>query len=226
MVVLEQLGFGPCYHMRNVLMDLENQLPKWEAAAEGNPDWASTFGDAQSTVDWPSARYYEQLMEAYPDAKILLSERDGESWVRSMRETVWGIFFGDTVMRHVSDARTCIDPLWRRYIDLMNGMNWAEGAAMAGDHQSDEGLIEIMKRWNESVKSTVPSDRLLSWYPKDGWEPLCDFLEVPVPDGPVPHLNDTRSFQEGITGGGLGLLNAWWDAREKPETGLHGAAVD
>jgi Sulfotransferase domain len=226
MVVLEQLGFGPCYHMRNVLMDLENQLPKWEAVQDGNPDWADIFGDAQSTVDWPSARYYEDLMEVYPDAKILLSERDGESWVKSMRETVWGVYFGESVLRHVSSARACIDPQWRRYLDVMNRMNWEEGASMAGDHHSDQGLIDIMNRWNEGVKATVPSDRLLSWYPTDGWEPLCEFLEVPVPDGPVPKLNDTRSFQEGIIGGGLALLNGWWDEREKPEHGLHGAPVD
>ena len=226
MVALEMLGFGPCYHMRNVLMDLENQLPYWEAAIEGNPDWDAVFGDAQSTVDWPSARYYADLMEHYPDAKILLSERDGQSWVKSMRETVWGVFFGDMVMRHVSDARACIDPLWRRYLDLMNRMNWVDGAAMSGDHHSDDGLIEIMSRWNEEVKATVPPERLLSWYPTDGWEPLCEFLEVDVPDAPVPNLNDTASFKEGITGGSLALLNEWWDQRERAKTGLHGAPLE
>jgi len=226
MFALEHLGFAPCYHMRNVLGDLENELPKWRAVEDGNPDWDDIFGDAQSTVDWPSARHYAQLMDVYPDAKVLLSERDGPGWVRSMRETVWGVFFGDSVLHHVSDARAVLDPHWRGFIDLMNGMNWDdETGALAGDTQSDEGLIAIMNRWNEEVKSTVPADRLLVWWPTDGWEPLCEFLEVDAPDEPLPHLNDTASFKEGVIGGGLAVVNEWWDQRERPETGLHGAQL-
>jgi hypothetical protein len=226
MVALEQLGFGPCYHMRNVLGDLENELPHWEAALAGKPDWDAVLGGAQSTVDWPSARFYADLMEHYPDAMVLLSVRSGDSWVRSMRETVWGVYFGDSVLRHVSDARACIDPPWRRFLELMNSMNWEDGGALAGDHHSDDGLVEIMERWNNQVRNTVPADRLLVWDPAEGWEPLCAFLEVDVPTEPLPRLNDTASFKEGIIGGGLALLNEWWDARERPTTGLHGAPLE
>ena len=49
MVVLEQLGFAPCYHMRDLLADLEKGLPLWEAVAEGKPDWDTIFGEAKST---------------------------------------------------------------------------------------------------------------------------------------------------------------------------------
>ena len=104
-IALEQLGFGRCYHMRDLLADLESGMPLWERAAEGSPDWEQIFGDANSTVDWPSARYYRELMDYYPDAKVLLSVRDSDAWVRSMRETVWGMFHGDSVLHHVSDAR-------------------------------------------------------------------------------------------------------------------------
>jgi hypothetical protein len=226
MVVLEQLGFAPCYHMRDLLADLEKGLPLWESVAEGNPDWDAIFGDARSTVDWPSARYYSELINYYPDAKVLLSVREGASWVRSMRPTVWGMFHGDSVIHHLSDARTVIDPLWRRYVALMQHMNWDEQTgAMAGDTFSDEGLIAVMDAWNETVKRTVPAERLLAWYPSDGWEPLCDFLEVDVPAEPVPQLNDTASFNEGIVGGALGALNAWWEQRERPDSGLHGATL-
>jgi hypothetical protein len=226
MVVLEQLGFAPCYHMRDLLMDLEKGLPLWEKVAEGDPDWEQIFGDATSTVDWPSARYYRELMDYYPDAKVLLSVRDGASWARSMRETVWAIFHGDSVMHHLSDARTVLDPLWQRYIALMDHMNWKEDTgAMAGDTSTDDGLIRVMNRWNDEVRATVPADRLLAWYPSDGWEPLCEFLEVDVPSEPVPRTNDTSSFREGIIGGAVGVVNEWWDQRERPATGLHGAAL-
>lgn len=227
MVALEMLGFAPCYHMRNLLGDLENELPKWEAVTAGNPDWEAIFGDSKSTCDWPSARYYAELMDVYPDAKVLLSVRDGQGWVRSMRETVWGVFYGDSVLHHMSDARAVVDPHWRRYIDLMTHMNWdEESGAMAGDTHSDERFAEIMDRWNDEVRRTVPQERLLEWWPTDGWEPLCEFLDVDVPDQALPNLNDTASFKEGVIGGALAVVNAWWEQREQAATGLHGAPLE
>jgi hypothetical protein len=225
MFALEQLGRGRCYHMRDLLADLETGLPLWEAVAEGNPDWERIFGDAHSTVDWPSARYYRDLMTYYPDAKVLLSVRGGEEWARSMIKTVWGIFHGDAVIHHVSDARAVLDPLWRRYTALMRHMTWNEGGALAGDTSTEAGLIAAMERWNQSVIDTVPAERLLVWNPSEGWEPLCAFLEVDVPAEPLPRLNDTTSFREGIIGGALEVVNEWWGARERPTSGLHGAAL-
>jgi hypothetical protein len=226
MFALEALGQGSCYHMRDLLVDLENGLPLWERVAEGSPDWERIFGSASSTVDWPSARFYPELMDYYPDAKVLLSVRTGEEWVDSMRQTVWGIFHGDTVLHHLSEARAALDPLWQRYIRLMRWMSWDEGTgALAGDTYSDEGLAAAMDRWNETVVRTVPAERLLVWRPGEGWEPLCEFLEVDVPDEPMPRLNDTMSFREGIIGGALDVVGDWWEARERPTSGLHGAAL-
>lgn len=225
-VALEQLGFGACYHMRDLLADLENGLPLWESVADGSPDWERIFDGANSTVDWPSARYYRELMDYYPDAKILLSVRDADGWVRSMRATVWGMFHGDSVIHHVSDTRAVLDPLWQRYTALMHRITWEDRTgALAGDTSTDAGLAAVMNRWNDEVKRTVPADRLLVWDPAEGWEPLCAFLEVDVPGEPLPRLNDTVSFREGIIGGALGVVNEWWDERERPTSGLHGAAL-
>jgi hypothetical protein len=226
MFALEQLGRGRCYHMRDLLADLETGLPLWEGVAEGNPDWRQIYGDAHSTVDWPSARYYRELMDYYPDAKVLLSVRGGEEWARSMAKTVWGIFHGDTVIHHVSEARAVLDPLWRRYLALMHHLTWEDGVgALAGDTSTEARLAAVMERWNESVRNTVPAERLLEWNPSEGWEPLCEFLEVEVPSEPLPRLNDTTSFREGIIGGALEVVNEWWGARERPTSGLHGAAL-
>jgi hypothetical protein len=226
MFALERLGLGPCYHMRDLLADLESGLPLWERVAEGSPDWERIFGGAHSTVDWPSARYYRELMDYYPDAKILLSVRDSGAWVRSMQETVWGIFHGDSVIHHVCKARAVLDPLWRRYTALMNRITWEEPTgALAGDTSTDAGLAAVMDRWNDEVRSTVASDRLLVWDPSEGWDPLCAFLEVDVPEEQLPRLNDTVSFREGIIGGALDVVNGWWEERERPTSGLHGAAL-
>jgi hypothetical protein len=230
MFALEQLGFGPCYHMRDLLTDLEAELPLWEAALAGDADWDAIFGGDRaigSTVDWPSAYFYRELIDYYPDAKVLLSVRDADAWVNSMRGTIWAMFHDHGApIYHVSEARASVDPLWRRYLDLMNGMNWAPGSgAFTGDHASDDGLAASMVRWNDEVKATVPADRLLAWNPAEGWEPLCEFLEVDVPAEELPRLNDTHAFREGIIGGGIASVNDWWDARERPTEGLHGAAL-
>jgi len=226
MVALEQLGFGPCYHMRDLLGDLEGQLPGWERAAAGDPDWDAIFGEAASTVDWPASRYYRELMEHYPDALVLLSVRPAADWVRSMKATVWAIFHGDSPMHHLNSARANVDDLWRRYLALMRRMTWEPGGALAGaDNESDAALAAAMERWNDAVVRTVPAERLLVWDPSEGWEPLCAFLGVGVPDEPLPRLNDSAAFTEGIVGGALEVLNEWWATRERPTEGLHGAAA-
>jgi hypothetical protein len=226
LIALEQLGFAPCYHMRDLLGNLEEALPLWERVVESDPDWEAIFGNAQASCDFPAARYYRELLEIYPDARVLLSVRSADGWVKSMRETIWPIYHGDSVMHHVSEARKIVDPNWDRFIRLMSHMTWNDGTgAMAGDHASDEGLAAIMERWNAQVKADVPADQLLVWDPAEGWEPLCEFLEVEVPEGPVPHVNDIAAFHEGILGGALTVLNEWWARRERPAGGLRGVPM-
>ena len=81
-IALEMLGFGPCYHMVNILSDLD-LVPRWADAFDTNVDWTAMFGDSQSTVDWPGSFFYRELVTAFPDAKVLLSVRDGAAWARS-----------------------------------------------------------------------------------------------------------------------------------------------
>lgn len=226
MLAFEQLGYGPCYHMRDLLGNLEQGLDQWEAVDSGQPDWDGIFGPAESCLDWPAARYWRELADYYPQSKIVLSVRDAEDWVPSMRETVWGMYHGDSVIHHVCEARALLDPLWARFMGLMRHMTWNPPAgALPGDTSSDEALAQAMVNWNQAVERALPPERLLVWNPRDGWESLCRFLDVPVPDGPLPRVNDTAAFREGIIGGGLGTLNEWWASRDRPANGLHGAAV-
>lgn len=229
MVAFEMLGFAPCYHMRDLLGDMEGQLPLWEAVAEGKPDWPAIFGDAQSTCDWPASACALELADFYPEAKVVLTVRSAEGWVASMRETVWPIYFGDSMMHHMCAARSVIDPLWRRYIAMLTKLGWEEGRgilAPADRTFTDAGLAAAFEAWNERVKSSIPAERLLVWDPKEGWGPLCEFLEVPVPDEPLPRVNDTNAFKEGILGGAIALVNEWWEQRDRPEEGLHGAQLN
>jgi hypothetical protein len=217
-VALEMLGLQPCYHMVNVLADLD-LAAQWRAAVDGNADWAHIFEGFQATVDWPGSFFYRELMEAYPDAKVLLSVRDGESWARSMRETIWGVLYGDMLIRHLSAARCVVDPKWRGYIGLMGEMWERSGLLNQGADTTAEWMSGAMDRYNDEVQASVPSDRLLLWSPKDGWEPLCEFLELPVPDAPFPRLNDSRQFADRIVDGALMALQAWRAQQQEQPVG-------
>lgn len=225
MVALEQLGFGPCYHMRDLLADLPTGLPQWGAVADGRQDWEAIFKDARSTLDWPSARYWRELAEHYPQAKVILSVRDEAAWERSMRETVWAMYFGPSVLHHLCEARAVLDPDWNGYLSLMRRMTWDPGAALAEAGREDPDFAAAMRNWNDEVRRSLPPERLLVWDPKDGWEPLCHFLGVEAPAGELPRINDTEGFKEGIIGGALEVLNGWWNERDRPTSGLHGASL-
>jgi hypothetical protein len=207
-VALEILGLGPCYHMVNVLGDL-SEAPKWRRAVEGDGDWQEIFGEFQATVDWPGSYFYKELIEVYPDAKVLLSVRDGDSWAASMRDTIWGIFYGDILIRDLSNARAKVDPDWAGYLDMMREMWRRSGLMPGGLETTPEAMAEAMDRYHDEVQRTVPSERLLVWSVTDGWEPLCDFLDVDVPDMPFPHLNDSKEFNERVIDGSLQVLSEW-----------------
>ena len=89
-VALEELGVGPCYHMVEVLWGDTSRLPLWQAAANGEAtDWKAVFDGFESTVDWPGCTFYEPLMEVFPDAKVLLTVRDPESWYESAKNSIY-----------------------------------------------------------------------------------------------------------------------------------------
>src|SRR4028118_1909160 len=86
---LEEVGFGACYHMIELLGHPE-QVHFWEAASRGEPvHWDALFAGYQSIVDYPGCRYYRTLMEHYPDAKVVLTVRDPDRWYESTRETIY-----------------------------------------------------------------------------------------------------------------------------------------
>ncbi len=208
-IALEMLGFGPCYHMVNILSDLD-LVPRWAEAFDTNVDWNAIFGDSQSTVDWPGSFFYRELVTAFPDAKVLLSVRDGASWARSMGNTIWDVFYGDSLQRYMSEARARVDPRWQNYIDLLTAM-WRKSGLLGtleGEFDADE-MARAMEEHNEAVRQFVPKDRLLEWSPRDGWEPLCAFLEVPVPQAPLPHVNDSATFAGRIIDASLDAVTRW-----------------
>lgn len=207
-VALEMLGVQPCYHWVNVIADLD-QVGVWDSAMDGGADWDEVFAGFQATVDWPGGYFWRELMERYPDAKVLLSVRDAEKWEPSFRETIWNMCFGEEVLNLVSRARAQIDPQWDRYLKLVDRMFWGEQGTFAAGHETPAQMIEQFERHNQLVQANVPAERLLVWSVTEGWEPLCEFLGVPVPDEPLPHVNDRETFLGRVIDGALAKLGEW-----------------
>jgi hypothetical protein len=207
-VALEMIGLGPCYHMVDVLADLD-QAALWQRALDGDARWDEIFAAYDSTVDWPGGYFYRELMDFYPEAKILLSVREPGSWERSMRETVWAVRHGESLIRLLSSAQAHVNPRWRGFLDMIDRLVWEGKGTFASGHAEPKQLIDTMSRHNEEVKRVVPRERLLVWSADEGWEPLCEFLELPVPDAPFPHVNDRTEFLNRIIDGSLQALTEW-----------------
>jgi hypothetical protein len=207
-LALEMLGLGPCYHMVDVIADLD-QAQLWEQALDGEQPWSQILGSFNSTVDWPGGYFYRDLMDFYPEAKVVLSVRDPQGWERSMRQTVWAVRHGESLIRLLSSAQAHVDPRWRAFLKMIDRLVWEGQGTFADGHAEPHQLIDAMHRHNEQVTRDVPAERLLVWSVEEGWEPLCEFLELPVPDAPFPRVNDRTEFLNRIIDGSLAALGEW-----------------
>jgi Sulfotransferase domain len=207
-VALEMLGLGPCYHMVDVLADLD-QAALWERALDGEAPWPELLDGFNSIVDWPGGYFYRELMDAYPDAKVLLSVREPEAWERSMRQTVWAVRHGESLIRLLSSAQALVNPQWQAFLNMIDRLVWEGEGTFATGHAEPQQLIDTMNRHSEEVKRNVPPERLLVWSVTEGWKPLCDFLGLPVPEEPFPQVNDSKEFLNRVIDGSLQALSEW-----------------
>ena len=180
-LALDQLGLGPCYHMIEVLKN--PAAPAWwEAVADGErADWEKIFEGYRATVDWPSATFYKALADAYPEAKVILTVRDPAAWFASTQATIFALGFtiAPTTPWETMVAKVVGDMFDRRMHDR--------------DH-----VIGVYERHNAEVRAAIAPERLLDYDVASGWGPLCDFLGVAAPEGPMPKANSTEEFQARI----------------------------
>ncbi|TPX36836.1 hypothetical protein SeMB42_g07017 [Synchytrium endobioticum] len=195
-VALEQLGFGKCYHMLEVFQH-PNDAQVFADAWDGKEvDWSAFFEQRgyYAAVDYPVCMYLEQLMKAYPDAKVILSVRDPGKWHDSVMQTIWR---ANEVFKSW-ESRLFSMPFGLR-IATSPGLHDLYDFKGTGKPVSDrENAIKEFNKWTEHVKKVVPKDRLLVFEVKEGWAPLCKFLGVPVPLKEFPNVNDSKQFASRI----------------------------
>jgi hypothetical protein len=177
---LEKLGFGKCYHMVEILKKLRHMKHWAEIMQGGKAEWDTLFKDYQAALDWPVAAYYKDLMTIYPQAKVILTVRDPHSWHRSVMTTLY-----QAQRRSLVRFARIIPPLYR----FLNGMENSIWQNVFQNKLEDKAhAINVFNNHIEEVNRVVPPERLLIFEARQGWEPLCSFLNVPVPVGqPYPH---------------------------------------
>jgi hypothetical protein len=132
-----------------------------------------------AVVDWPGASFWPELLDANPDALVILSVRGAEEWYRSASNT---IFIGlDRLSRDPGSWMATVRTLLKdRFCDRFD-----DPAAM----------MAAFERHNDAVRAAVPPERLLEWRASDGWKPICSRLGLAVPEDSFPLTNTTSEFQ-------------------------------
>jgi hypothetical protein len=189
-VALDRLGFGPCLHMFEV-MGSPDLSRRWGAIADrpaAEVDWPDLMAGWRSSVDWPAAFFWRDLADAFPEARILLTVREPRGWYRSIRDTI----FREGHERLDGEGAA---PHLGALIPLLDRLHRAHFGGGFGQTPDERTAVAAFERHTDRVCAEVPADRLLVYRCGDGWEPLCAFLGVPVPDAPFPHLNDTAAMR-------------------------------
>jgi len=212
-VALERLGFGPCYHMSDII-EQPSRVRQWlelaESAGQENAwaqdpvrerNWDEVFSGFQSTMDWPAAAFWKELANHYPAAKIVLTIRDPERWYESISAT---IFKSALAMRQRMPAprRALLWLVSKRAPDFALYPRMADAIIInrvfGGRIDDRSHAIQVFERHINDVKASIPRDRLLVYDVQDGWAPLCNFLGCPQPNEDFPHNNLRRAFNRNL----------------------------
>ncbi|MFJ5266734.1 sulfotransferase family protein [Streptomyces sp. NPDC088387] len=181
---LERLGYGPCHHMLALFDDPRN-IRLWQAAAQGEPvDWTQVYQGCCSSVDWPGAAFWREITTAFPQAKVILTQRDPEAWYASAESSIHAA----AVAPLPADA----DPVFAQLRQMSLDVVW--NGVFEGRFTDKRHALRVYEDHLAAVKAEISPDRLLVFEVAQGWEPLCAFLGVPVPDEPFPRANDRAAF--------------------------------
>ncbi|QSB16701.1 sulfotransferase [Natronosporangium hydrolyticum] len=179
---LEQLGYS-CHHMLEVIAEPAQAALFTEALDDPDFDWERIYHRYTATMDWPGSVFWRELAAAYPQAKVLLTVRDPEKWYDSFRSTIYQGWL-DGVRDHLGEGWLAM----RRRVLVERCFD--------GRPEDREHAIAAYLRHNQQVQAEVPAERLLVYKPGEGWPRLCEFLGVPEPAEPFPHVNDRAEFIE------------------------------
>lgn len=204
---LEILGYNNVYHGLKSI-DNPDDWKIWDKAASasfptlpsytGKPftqdEWEELFGDCEGTSDM-SAPFGRTIVEAYPEAKVVLVIRDFNGWWKSFNEGVveglWGFFPTISVEYLEPILGSVAGPASRKII---------QGFFRSNNPKEFKNLArQAYDRHHQEVRDAVPPEQFLEFRLAEGWEPLCAFLDKPVPEVPFPRINEAAALKEKIS---------------------------
>ena len=142
------------------------------------PNFKEMYQGVDAITDIPPVFWFEEIAAAFPEAKVILTVRDSEEvWLKSWK--------GILQLRHQFSAEIV---LW------LNGMGHfldTIHAAIFGSCNPEATALfrKKYRQHNERVQAVIPAERLLVFNVKQGWKPLCEFLECDVPPDKFPREN-------------------------------------
>jgi hypothetical protein len=201
-VAFHILGYNDVFHNLNTHQNLR-EWDIWTSLAkvkyEGDPttiDWRKELdgllGHCEAVTDTPPADFASELITAYPEAKVVIIQRDYEAWERSYRpllDGMWNPIY--TVLAYLDPE--CIGRIKRHSLVVTKGKWRAKNKKEMSDN-----LRTIYHEHYDDIRAVTPPGRLLEYELGSGWEPLCTFLGKPIPDEPFPHINESAALQEWI----------------------------
>lgn len=193
-LALEKLGFGPCYHMDD-LLKRPTDVRYWKTLDKtGQTDWNALFGAYQSAVDFPTIAYHQAILNTFPEVKVILTEREEEAWYESAYQTILNA--EPTLLDKVKmSVKLPFSSRLQHLIQVFQLTNkfWVRHAGK--DFKRKERALDFYRRWNQQIKQEIPENKLLVYRVTEGWAPLCQFLSVPVPDESFPTSNNRTVFK-------------------------------
>ncbi|MBU2877384.1 sulfotransferase family protein [Aliiglaciecola lipolytica] len=183
-VALETLGLGQCYHMTEVLKNPKTATD-WINAAEGNADWDKIFNGYTATVDNPGCNYWKELADYYPQGKVILTVRDADKWFESTSETIHSSAFAGFI-KNSPFGEMVQKTVWDIMENRMDDRKY---------------MIDFFNNRTAEIIDYIAPERLLVYKVSEGWEPLCNFLDIPVPDTEFPRINsrdETKQVLENL----------------------------
>jgi hypothetical protein len=200
--------------MQTLIKD-PSRAPEWIRAFEAKyagrgsftrADWDRLLGDCQAVCDVPAAFFGAELAELYPEAKVIILNRDPEKWYESVLNSIYLLtspkniwsklsmiycFLLDSNIQYMAKYSKSMKSLVQKY-----------------DHGNEKDkALEWYRAQYQEFRDRIPEERRFEYTITEGWEPLCDYLDVPVPEvedaetgkmvvAPFPHLNDGETFRQ------------------------------
>ena len=208
---LQILGYDYVYHGFDILFEQPQYYQAWvrlckkkwygDRDGESNitaADFDAIIGHSVAVTDAAASVFAAELIAAYPDAKVILNHRrDIDAWYKSVTKHIaginenWYMWFTSWWSWHGFWSWTTYEKyMWPLLFRATDGANLATAIRRNGKW--------IYREHCAMIRGLVPAENLLEWSIEDGWEPICKFLDKPIPDVPFPNTNNAAGFEKRV----------------------------